>query len=469
MTPEKKQPQTQTATLHDNTASPRDERRARGHVLRDAVHYKAHGTWEPDKSRPDPLHVLKSGDSGRIPELIPIRYGRMVKSPFTFFRGAAAVMAADLATTPNIKVHVQACGDCHALNFGAFATPERNVVFDINDFDETLPAPWEWDLKRLAASLVLIARDNGLKDKVAREAVQAAARAYRQKMEEFSKMAILDIWYAHVAWEHVIEQAPDEQLKKTLKAGLKKAQKGSITSHIFPKLAQEKGNTFRIIDNPPLIYHVKNDKAFEKQMANGLSLYEKSLQDDKQRLFERYKLADTAIKVVGIGSVGTTCAVALFLGPDDEPLFLQVKEARQSVLEPYCGKSTFENHGERVVAGQRIMQSASDIFLGWMKLDDGKHFYVRQLRDTKVKLTPEAWGGNHLAAMADVLGGTLSRAHARSGDSAVIAGYLGDSSEFDTAIADFAIAYADQTEKDHAELQKAIKAGKIEAQIEEAH
>lgn len=467
MSTEKKQQTTTAAVLHDNTASPRDDRRARGNVLRSAVPYHSHGKWVPSSTRPDPLEVLKMGDVGRIPELIPIRYGRMLKSPFTFFRGAAAIMAGDLAATPDIKVRVQACGDCHALNFGAFATPERNVVFDINDFDETLPAPWEWDLKRLTASLVLLSRDNGFKDKIAIAAVQATVRAYREKMAEFSKMSVLDIWYANVPWEHVIQEAPDEQLKKTLKAGLKKAQKKSITNHYFPKLAAESGGQFLIKDSPPLIFHVSNDKGFEAEMKKGLELYRESLQDDKRRLLERYRFSDIAIKVVGIGSVGTTCAVSLWLAPDNEPLFLQLKEARASVLEPYCGNSTFESHGERVVAGQRIMQSASDIFLGWMKLENGRHFYVRQLRDTKIKLEPENWSAGQLSAMATVLGGVLARSHARSGDSSVISGYLGDSDEFDNAIAAFSIAYADQTQRDHELLMKAVKAGNIEMQIEE--
>lgn len=467
MPPEQNQNKTTAAMLHDNTASPRDERRARGNILRGAVPYESHGKWIATESRLDPLNILQMGDEGRIPELIPIRYGRMAKSPFTFFRGAAAIMAADLATTPNIKVRVQACGDAHALNFGAFATPERNVVFDLNDFDETLPAPWEWDLKRLATSLALISRNNGYKDKVARAAVKAAVRAYREKMAEFSKMSILDIWYANVPWEHVIEEAQDNLIKKKLKARLKKAHKNTIAGHYFPKLAQEHNGSYRIIDNPPLMFHMDDNQVFENEMKQGLELYRDSLQDDRRRLLERYKLCDIAIKVVGIGSVGTTCAVALWLAPDNEPLFLQLKEARPSVLAEYCGQSEYDTNGERVVAGQRVMQSASDIFLGWMKLASGRHFYVRQLRDTKIKLVPEDWSESHLSVMAAVLGGVLARAHARSGDSSVISGYLGESEEFDDAIADFASAYADQTERDHASLEQAVKSGKITALTEE--
>jgi uncharacterized protein (DUF2252 family) len=464
--PKKSDKVTTTAVLHDNTATPRDDRRMRGQVLRDAVPFAKHAKWTPVKDRPDVLKLLQSSDSERIEGLLPIRYGRMVQSPFTFYRGSAGLMACDLANTPDIKTRVQACGDCHALNFGAFATPERNVVFDINDFDETLPAPWEWDVKRLTTSLVLLARDNELKDKVASTAVKAAVAAYRTKMEEFSRMAILDIWYANVDWQHVIAQAPDQELKKELQNNLKKAQKRTIAAHYFPKMTQEKGGSFEISEAPPLIYHVQDDKKFVERMTKGLEMYRASLQEDKRHLLERYRLVDIAIKVVGIGSVGTTCAVALLLAPDNEPLFLQLKEASASVLENYCGVSALENHGERVVAGQRIMQSASDIFLGWMKLDSGKHFYVRQLRDTKIKLEPDSWDDERLIAMSSVLGGVLARAHARSGDSAVISGYLGETDEFDNAIAQFSLAYADQAAKDHALLEAAVNSGKIKVDTE---
>lgn len=452
-----------TATLHDGTATPRDDRRARGKALLAAVPHETHAGWSVWAKRPDPIDLLAASDEWRRPELVPIRYGRMSKTPFTFFRGSAAVMAADLNQTPKTKVKVQVCGDCHALNFGAFATPERNVVFDLNDFDETLPGPWEWDLKRLAVSLVLIARDNGLKHKVESEAVEACVRAYRTRMEEFSHMAILDIWYAKVDWQSIIEDAPDRETKLNLEEQLKKAQKQTVRFHYFPKLAQEKDGAYLIKDNPPLIYHPDHDQHFAKRMKDGFELYKQSLQEDKQRLLDRYKLVDVAIKVVGVGSVGTTCAIALMLGPDADPLFLQIKEAQASVLEPYCGNSEFENHGQRVVAGQRIIQSASDIFLGWMRLKDGRDFYVRQLRDTKVKLVSEEWGAKQLCGMAEVLGGTLARAHARSGDSTVIAGYLGGSEEFDCAVGDFAVSYANQVEKDHATLLAAIKSGRVEA------
>lgn len=449
------------ATLHDATATPRDDRRARGKALAAAVPHVKHAGWSVPADRKDPIAILQSSDSWRRQELVPIRYGRMSKTPFTFFRGSAAVMAGDLASTPVSKVKVQSCGDCHALNFGAFATPERNVVFDLNDFDETLPGPWEWDLKRLAVSLVLIARDNELKRKVETEAVEACAAAYRERMHEYSRMPILDIWYAKVDWQHVLDEAPDKQTKVDLDAQLKKAQKQSVRFHDFPKLAHEKNGSFAIKDNPPLVYHPADEADFAARMRRGFELYKESLQEDRQRLLDRYKLIDVAIKVVGVGSVGTTCAIALMLGPDDDPLFLQIKEARESVLESYVGKSEFDNHGQRVVAGQRIVQSASDIFLGWMRLEDGRDFYVRQLRDTKLKLAAEEWGAKQLVGMASVLGSVLARAHARSGDSAVIAGYLGETNTFDLALSDFAVCYAGQVEKDHALLMAAAKSGRI--------
>jgi uncharacterized protein (DUF2252 family) len=452
------------AVLHDNTATPRDGRRARGEALRAAISHVSHAGWEVAPKRQDPVELLASSDSWRRPELVPIRYGRMSHSPFTFFRGSAAVMAADLVNTKQIKVKVQACGDCHALNFGAFATPERNIVFDLNDFDETLPAPWEWDLKRLTVSLVLIARDNGLKAKIEGEAVEACVRAYRTRMQEFSKMAILDIWYAKVDWESVLQDAPDKALKATLADQLKKAQKQTTMYHTFPKLTQQQDGSHVIKDNYPLIYHPQDDPKFQDRMTRGFELYKSSLQEDKQRLLDRYKLVDVAIKVVGVGSVGTTCAIALLLGRDEvDPLILQIKEARESVLEPHVGRSEFDNHGQRVVTGQRIVQSASDIFLGWMRLEDGRDFYVRQLRDTKVKLETESWTAKQLVGMAEVLGAVLAKAHARSGDSATIAGYLGDDDGFDRAVADFSTAYANQVEKDHAALTAAIRSGRIKA------
>jgi uncharacterized protein (DUF2252 family) len=454
----------ETALLHDNTISPRDDRRARGQALREAIPHKMHADWKAPDNRPDPIDILEKSNEGRLEELIPVRYGRMMPSPFTFYRGAAALMAWDLSNTPISKINVQACGDCHLLNFGAFGTPERNILFDINDFDETLPAPWEWDLKRLAVSFVLAARENGLKDKNAREAAETVGRAFRQKMIEFSRMSILDIWYYKVDWSHVIEATSDERLQEYRKGKLKKEMKRTVQDYYFPKLTQQLNGRFVFKDSPPLMYHlpVKNSSKYFKNVKQAIEQYSESLQEDRQSLVRRYRLEDVAIKVVGIGSVGTLCAVALMIAPDNEPLILQMKEARTSVLQPYVGKSEYTNQGRRVVAGQRIAQSASDIFLGWTELD-GRHIYIRQLRDTKVKPEPELWEGPQMLENAEVMGSALARAHARTGDAATIRGYLGSRDTFETALADFAMAYADQVEKDYEKLLTAIASGRLPA------
>jgi len=458
----------ETALLHDNTISPRDDRRARGQTLREAIPHKLHSGWKAPDNRPDPIDVLEKSNEGRLEDLIPVRYGRMMPSPFTFYRGAAALMAWDLSTTPNSKINVQACGDCHLLNFGAFGTPERNVVFDINDFDETLPAPWEWDLKRLAVSFVLAARENGLKEKIVREAAETVGRAYRQKMTEFSRMSILDIWYYKVDWSHVIEATSDERLQEYRKGKLKKEMKRTVQDYYFPKLTQQLNGRYVFKDNPPLMYHtpVKNSNAYFKSVKEAIELYTESLQEDRQALVRRYRLEDVAIKVVGIGSVGTLCAVALMFAPDNEPLILQMKEARLSVLEPYIGKSEYTNQGRRVVAGQRIAQSASDIFLGWTELDK-KHFYIRQLRDTKLKPEPELWEGPQLMENAEVMASTLARAHARTGDAATIRGYLGSRDTFETALAEFAVQYADQVQVDYEKLLMAVASGRLKAKTDQ--
>lgn len=454
----------QSALLHDATITPRDDRKDRGKTLRAAITRASHAGWKVPPNRQDPVKLLEASNQGRIADLTPIRWGRMMVSPFTFFRGAAALMAADLAHTPSTRVFVQACGDCHLLNFGAFATPERNVSFDINDFDETLPAPWEWDLKRLVVSFVLAARENALKPKFATSAARAVCRAYREKMAEYARMSILDIWYDRIDWQHVIASTTCSDLKARRERRLVQAQKRN-SEYYFPKLVEKQGKKdYTIKDSPPTIYHVEDKKgsSFKEAVEQALEGYKNTLQEDKRRLFSRYRFVDCAIKVVGIGSVGTTCMVLLLLAPDDEPLFLQMKEARPSVLEDYAGKSTFDNRGQRVVEGQRIIQSASDIFLGWTEFgDNDTHFYIRQLRDTKIKLEPEAWDGKVMTEMALVMGAVLARAHARSGDSAVISGYLGSNEEFDEAVADFALVYADQVERDHALLVQAGKSGRI--------
>jgi uncharacterized protein (DUF2252 family) len=461
-----KQSELDTAELHDNTMSPKEGkqgRRERGQFFRTVTPHAAHAGWKPTADRPDPIEVILKASEDRMPELSPLRYGRMLISPFTFYRGTAGVMAFDLARTPNSEVNVQTCGDAHVMNFGAFATPERNIVFDLNDFDETLPAPWEWDVKRLAVSFVLAARDNDLKEKHARAAAVAVARAYRKKTYEYSRMSILDIWYDRIDWSVVQETTSDKELKKRRKEQTEKALKRTIASYYFPKMTESGDGGHLLKDNPPTIYHMAGPEGakFYDQAKKSFVMYRESLQEDRRRLFDRYELKDIAIKVVGIGSVGTVCAVALMLAADDEPMFLQFKQATTSVLEAYAGKSEFENHGQRVVAGQRIIQSASDIFLGWTKFDDGKHFYVRQLRDGKVKLEPSFWDGPRMEEAAELMGGALARAHARSGDSTVLSGYLGEEDTFDEAIGDFSIAYADQAEHDYERFKAAATLGKF--------
>lgn len=454
------------ATLHHATISARADRRLRGKLMRSQVPLSGHASVNLSLQREDPVDLLARFNADRVQDLVPIRWGRMLKSPFTFFRGSAALMAADLMNTPRNETRVQACGDCHILNFGAFATPERNIVFDINDFDETLPAPWEWDVKRLATSFVLAVRDNGLDSAFEGSVATAVARAYREMTEKYSRMPILDIWYSRIDWHSVVAKTTDPTLAKRRKDKLQQAMERTVRDYYFPKLTEQKDGRFVIKENPPLVFHPPNH-IFASNFARALPAYKESLQEDRRKLFERYYLEDVAIKVVGVGSVGTMCGVALFLAPDNEPLLLQIKEAKSSVLEQYIGKSEYNNHGQRVVAGQRIAQSASDIFLGWTQFEDGRHFYIRQLRDTKVKPEVEIWSGPHMAEAAELMGAVLARAHARSGDSAEIAGYLGDSDEFDKAIAAFAIAYADQTEQDHQLLQKAYRLGKVKATIEE--
>lgn len=450
----------------------RDELYAEGKRLRDKCPRQSHGVWRPAHNRPDPLSLVKESSRGRIPRLIPLRYGRMLQSPFTFYRGAALNMAADLAGTPVTGLHVQACGDCHLLNFGMFATPERREIFDINDFDETLPAPWEWDVKRLAASFVLASRNNGFDDKTARETALECVRSYRKHMARFSEMPVLEVWYASIDIDDVIPRIRDEQTCDRLQKRLDATRHSGVHEHHFPALVQEAGKPPGIQDNPPLIYHwrKRGDEDFFNAAQAAFVAYRKTLERDRQVLVNRFELQDIAIKVVGVGSVGTWCGIALLvagqLNGEQDTLFLQIKEAGPSVLEAYAGKSRFLNHGERVVHGCRLMQSASDLFLGWMVGPRERHFYVRQLRDMKLKILVEVLKPKALTQYAELCGWTLARAHARSGEPAKISGYLGRSDKFDRAVADFSIAYADQSEHDHKILLKAVRDGRLEAVTE---
>ena len=444
------------------------ERRAEGKRLRDAVPRTVHRGWKPLKDRRDPVEIVLAQDKGRLPELVPIRHGRMLQSPFDFYRGTAAIMAADLAHTPCSGIRVQACGDAHISNFGAFATPERTVIFDINDLDETLPAPWEWDLKRLTASVVLAGRHIQLKQPETARAARAAVRSYREHMAEYAFMKALDIWYDRIDLKRLKDSAPEEAKRTIREKAVEKARGRTIAEHDFPKLAKQVGSTPLIKDNPPLIFHPPEIKESESSvdLKAAFALYHDSLPEHVRVLFDRFHLCDMAVKVVGVGSVGTTCMIALFMAAEDDPLFLQIKQANASVLEPYAGKSLHGNHGQRVVVGQRLMQSASDMFLGWSQGSQGRHYYVRQLRDMKISPKIEVMDAAILRRYAKACGWALARAHARSGDAAIIAGYMGLSQTFDEAICDFAVDYADQTERDHKAFVKAFREDRIKAVIE---
>jgi uncharacterized protein (DUF2252 family) len=437
-----------------------------GKALRERVSRASHAGWRAPSHR-DPLAVLREADADRITALVPIRYGRMLQSPFTFYRGAAAVMAADLAESARTDIMVQACGDCHLKNFGGFATPERNIVFDINDFDETLPAPWEWDVKRLAVSFALAARANGLSDDVARATAVRCARSYRKGMLRYAEMRPLDLWYARFGPDDFYQHTPDPERKARLQRRIEKAVAQPGADQDYPKLAQVVHGEVRIRDNPPLIFHPEETRAdgFRATAEDVLARYRETLADDRRVLLDRFRFVDAAIKVVGIGSVGTRCWIALLMSASNDPLFLQLKQASASVLEPFAGKSVYEHHGQRVVMGQRLMQAASDIFLGWVTGPAGD-FYVRQLRDAKISPLVETFDAPMFAAYARMCGRNLARAHAKSGDAPLVSAYLGKSDDFDEAIGTFSMTYADQTERDHAALKAAVSAGTIEVYLE---
>jgi len=443
----------------------RADRLDAGKALRDKIPRALHADWKPSANRKDPVDVLEESNEGRIPDLIPVRYGRMLRGPFTFLRGSAALMASDLSKTPRTNLLVQACGDCHLLNFGLFATPERNLVFDINDFDETHPGPWEWDIKRLTTSFVVAGRDQGISDEACRDAAHECVRSYRERLREYSDMSPLDVWYARLDAETLIELSPDERTRER-RANLVRKAKERIVEHLFPKLIHQVGGRFRFVDQPPILFHVKEPEA-EERMRQGLKEYRETLPDERRVLLDRYQLDDFAVKAVGIGSVGTRCFVILLFSEENDPLILQVKEARRSVLEPYTSKCKYSNQGQRVVVGQRLTQSSSDIFLGWVKSETGNDFYVRQLRDMKLSAPVEGATAPQLKTYAELCGWTLARAHAKSGDAATISGYLGKGERFDEAMEDFAIRFADQNEKDYSDLVKAERKGRIQAIREE--
>jgi len=438
------------------------QRMAAGRALREKVPRTSHAKWKPTPNRPDPIELLKESDRGRLPELIPIRYARMRRSPFGFFRGAAALMAFDLARTPVTGIRVQACGDCHVLNFGGFGSPERRLVFDINDFDETLPAPWEWDLKRLAASIVLAGGDRGESSRQCSDTVRQMVASYRKHMRVYARMRAIDAWYSHIDAEILVYDAKTERDKKRWEE-IEQEARLQTAEHIFPRITELEKGRIRIIDKPPLMYHPRNYGKATRHVRDMFHRYRLTLPEERRVILDRYKIIDIARKVVGVGSVGTRCAVMLMMAEKNDPLFLQFKEAHASVLQPYTAKSRYLNQGERVVTGQRMLQSASDVFLGWTRDDEGHDYYFRQLRDMKMSVPLERITKTCWQEYVEVCGWVLARGHARTGDAAKIGGYAGKKDTLDRAIAKFAITYAEQTERDHEVLVKAIKSGRLRA------
>jgi uncharacterized protein (DUF2252 family) len=472
---EKEQTQGASPVVHLTPA----ERAARGKGARSEVPRSSHAGWDAPSGRPDPVGLLEEQAKSRVQDLVPIRYGRMLASPFAFYRGAAYLMASDLASTPRSGLIVQACGDAHVSNFGLFASPERELLFDINDFDETAHGPWEWDVKRLAASLAIAGRNNGFADKERADVVRGATRAYRSAIRGFAGMRNLEVWYAHARVRQGLPELQAMLDKKELKAAERMVTKARTKDSLeaFAKLTTVVDGELRIISDPPLIVPVEellpagDAISFLDTMHDLIRSYRRTLQGDRKHLLEDFRFVHLARKVVGVGSVGTRAWIVLMLGRDgQDPLFLQAKEAQASVLEPFVGKSRYANHGQRVVEGQRLMQASSDIFLGWNRLAgmDGvvRDFYIRQLRDWKGSWAPEAMVPQVMNVYGQMCGWTLARAHARSGDRIAIASYLGNSDAFDRAIASFSEAYADQNDRDYAALKAAVKADRIKATIE---
>jgi uncharacterized protein (DUF2252 family) len=443
-----------------------EHRRQAGKSLRDRCPRQSHGKAVARHGNTrDIVALIKASNKDRVENLVPIRHGRMLQSEFAFFRGTAALQAYDLAGTPRSRITVQACGDCHLMNFGGFATPERNLVFDINDFDETFPAPFEWDLKRLAASFVIAARWRGFRSDQARQMAVEAVSSYRQSMKRRAAHGVLEGWYSRMTLEDVRAiLGDDEDIQRQVSRKAAEAQKQTSERVANKITAPTSRGRSRIVDQPPLLYHADKREVNKDSLAAFFNNYRKTLAEGRRALFDRFELVEAAVKVVGVGSVGTRCYVALFLAAPDDPLFLQVKEARRSVLEPYLRRSSAAHNGQRVVVGQRLMQSSGDIFLGWSRGPGGRDFYVRQLRDMKVSADIEK-GPRMMRAYATPCGRALARAHDKAGDAAMIAGYLGGSDEFDEALADYAVGYADQSASDHASFVRAVRAGQLSTDV----
>jgi len=441
------------------------ERKRAGQELRKVVARGSHAGWSPPPSRADPLQLLLADSRNRIHGLIPLRFGRMRASPLAFLRGAASVMAADLASTPTSGLRVQACGDCHLMNFGAFASPEGTPVFDVTDFDETLPAPFEWDVKRLATSFAVSGRSAGIADKTTRALARATVQAYRMHLNELSSLSPLAAWRSKIDLAAALAAIEDVKLRDREERRLAAAVEAGIKA--YPRLVERTAKGLRIREKPPEIVPLMTDQQapFAEAARTAFACYKATLQEDRHILVDRHELIDVAFKVVGIGSVGTFCAVALLATANDDTLLLQIKEAQPSVLAPFAGASVYANQGERVVVGQRMMQATADIFLGWTNAPgDDRHCYVRQLKDGRLATVGvDIQNEKLLPYYAQLCGRTLARAHARSGDAGRMAGYIGTGGAFDSAIADFALAYADQTERDYAMFLDAIRSGWIEA------
>ena len=441
----------------------KEQRHEAGKALREKCLRKSHGEVVLGQGERDVVKLIEASNKDRLQNLVPIRHGRMVQSAFAYFRGTALIQAHDLKGTPSSGIIVHSCGDCHLMNFGGFATPERNIVFDINDFDETLPAPFEWDLKRLAASFVIAARWRGFPDDQAREMAVQTAAAYRESMRKRESTGVLEAWYSRITvadLQALVGESVD--LGGRVKKKITEARK-QTSEQVFHKLTTPSRGLPRIVDQPPLIYHT--DLLTEREVAVVLKQYRETLAEERRILFDRFKLVDWAIKVVGVGSVGTRCAVALLLAAPDDPLFLQFKEAGPSVLERYTGHARVPHNGQRVVVGQRLMQSASDIFLGWCRGPRGRDVYVRQLRDMKVSADIETMPPKVMRAYATLCGLALARAHDKAGDAAMIAGYLGSSDQFDEAIGDYAVAYANEVERDYKTFVRAIRSGRLKTDV----
>jgi len=448
--------------------SPQEQTSA-GKELRKKVPRSSHGDWTPATDRPDPVELITSQDTARLQDLVPIRHGRMSESAFAFFRGAAKVMAGDLSSTESTGITAQLCGDAHLANFGSYASPDRRQVFDVNDFDETLPGPWEWDLKRLATSFVLAGRDNGFDRDTTSSITTRSVRVYRESMAELAEQDILDVWYSQMQLKGIQDAVPKKKDKDRIKRlGKKYRSKGSLRA--LNKLAEHVNGRYQIRSEPPLLVPLRDlssslePDTLRERVDRSLKSYRSTLADNRRVLLDRFELVDIALKVVGVGSVGTRCFVVLFQGRDqDDPLFLQIKEASASVLEDHLPKSDYKKPGERVVRGQRLMQASSDIFLGWDSVPGKYHYYWRQFHDMKGSANVAAMNPRRLANYAAVCGKTLAHAHARSAIAGEIAGYLGKGDVFDKAMTQFAFAYADLNDSDYARFLGAIDSGQIEA------